>query len=216
MMKRSIMVSRFAFVGLAALSASGVAAQDGNSKLLERGAMSRAKGGATATVMVYEIADFQCPFCARFVKEVFPRIDSAYIKTGKVQWFFVNLPLPAHGNAWAMAEAALCAGAVADRFWPMHDRLFATQTEWASARDLGPTIDRLARESGAAGDAFQSCIAEDRVASLILQDVIFAASTRISGTPAFVVNNEETFVGVKTFEEWIVILDAAIKKRAKE
>src|SRR5688500_1893023 len=206
---------RLGFVIWLALGAGAATAQDANSKLLERAAMGRAKGGATATVMVYEIADFQCPFCARFVKDVFPRIDSAYIKTGKVQWFFVNLPLPAHGNAWATAEAALCAGAVADRFWPMHDRLFATQNEWASARDPGPIIERLAREAGAGGDAFRTCVAEDRAASLIRMAVIFAASSRINGTPAFIVNGEETFVGVKTYDEWVAILDAAIKKKAK-
>lgn len=201
-------------LGIAALVlfwAAPVAAQGGN-KLLERAALARSKGQTGAPVMVYEIADFQCPFCARFAKDVFPRLDSAYIKTGKVQWFFVNLPLPTHGNAWPASEAALCAGATADKFWPMHDRLYATQAEWSNAKDVKPWFDRFARELGVLSPDYQACLAEDRVATLIMQDVIFAASSRVNGTPAFVVNGEQMIVGVKSFDEWKDIIDKLLKR----
>lgn len=197
--------------GLLWLLAMPASAQE-TSRVLERGATSRAKGQQGAPIMVYEIADFQCPFCARFVRDVFPKIDSAYIKTGKVQWFFVNLPLPAHGNAWAAAEAALCAGAVADKFWPVHDRFFAAQSEWSMSKDAAPILNRLVREAGVAGAAYESCLADDKVAPLILQDVIFAASMRITGTPGFIVNNEQTVIGVKSFEEWREIIEKILAK----
>ena len=197
--------------GLLWLLALPASAQETN-RVLERGATSRAKGQQGAPIMVWEIADFQCPFCARFVRDVFPKIDSAYIKTGKVQWFFVNLPLPSHGNAWPAAEVALCAGAVADKFWPVHDRLFAAQSEWSMAKDPAPILNRLVREAGVSGAAYESCLADDKVAPLILQDVIFAASTRITGTPGFIINNEQTFVGVKSFEEWRDILEKMLAK----
>ncbi len=181
-------------------------------RLLERAASSRVKGQAGATVMVYEIADFQCPFCGRFAREVFPRLDSAFVKTGKVQWFFVNLPLPNHGAAWSAAEAALCAGGVSDRFWPMHDRLFAAQAEWSMAKDVHEAIGKLARAAGVSGEAYQACVAEDKVAALILQDVIFAANLRTTGTPTFIINNETSIVGLKTFEEWRELIEKAMKK----
>jgi protein-disulfide isomerase len=189
-------------------------AQEAN-KLLERAAMSRVKGQQGAPVMIYEIADFQCPFCGRFAREVFPRIDSAFVKTGKVQWYFVNLPLPNHGAAWLAAEAALCAGATADRFWAMHDRLFATQAEWSVAPDVGGALRRMARENGASGASFESCLAEDRMAGLILQDVLFSANLRITGTPTFIINNETSLVGLKTFEEWRELIEKAMQKKPK-
>jgi protein-disulfide isomerase len=192
-------------------AAQAQSAPTGN-RLLERGALSRAKGEQGSAIMVYEIADFQCPFCARFARDVFPRIDSAYIKTGKVQWFFVNLPLPNHGNAWAASEAALCAGALSDRFWPVHDKLYATQAEWANAKDPAPMFARIARESGVAMDGYEACTAADQVASLILQDVMYAARTGITGTPGFIINNEQSFVGIKSFEEWKELLDKVLKK----
>lgn len=202
------MLRSFLIVAASVLLAQPVRAQS----TLERGAMSRAKGQQGSTIMVYEIADFQCPYCARFAKEVFPRIDSAYVKTGKVQWFFVNLPLPTHANAWLASEAALCAGAVSDRFWPMHDRLFAAQTEWASSKDAGTVFNRLAREAGVAVEPFAACVANDQVAALILQDVMYAMRAGMTGTPGFVINNEQSFVGMKTFEEWKDLLERALAK----
>src|SRR5262245_21424698 len=171
---------------IAALMPGSAAAQDA-SRMLERAANGRAKGQPGAPVMVYEIADFQCPFCARFAREIFPRLDSAFVQTGKVQWFFVNLPLPTHSAAWQAAEAALCAGAVNDRFWQLHDRLFASQAEWTASKDAQSAITKVAREAGVSGEEYEACLQKDKMASLILQDVIFAANLRTSGTPTFII-----------------------------
>lgn len=189
-------------------------AQDPNDPLLERASAARARGQQTAPIFVYEFADFQCPHCARFALEVMPRIDSAFVKTGKVHWVFVNLPLPSHPNAWVAHEAAVCAGAVADRFWEMHDRIFAAQAEWASAADPSSIMMQLARDAGVPADSFTSCTAGDRVSALLLQDVIFAASSRVNGTPAFNVNNEHSVMGLKSFEEWRELLEKTIKTAA--
>jgi protein-disulfide isomerase len=209
---------------LCALSLPGLAAAQQGRKppaadragLLERAAESRAKGSPDAPLLVYEIADFQCPFCARFAQDVFHQIDSAYIATGRAQWVFVNLPMPAHGSAWIATEAALCAGAVSDRFWVMHDRLFVAGQEWIAAPNPGAVIARYAKESGVAMAAYEDCVAEDRVASLILQDVIFGS--RVTGTPTFVVTNritniQKTVVGVKPFAEWREVLDGALRAK---
>ncbi len=192
--------------------AAPLAAQDAG--VLERAAASRAKGAQDAPVLVFEIADFQCPYCARFSLDVFPQLDSAYIRSGKVQWVFVNLPLPSlHPRAWAAAEAALCAGGVADGFWGFHDRLFADQAEWAQAENPHEVFLRYARESGIPTEPFETCLLADGVASLLLEDVVFAASARVSGTPTFVIDRETVVVGLKSFEEWSALLDDALRRK---
>src|SRR2546430_17612454 len=56
------------------------------------------------------MADFQCPACRMFAVTVLPTLDSEYVRTGKVRWVFINLPLTSiHPNAVAAAEAAMCA-----------------------------------------------------------------------------------------------------------
>jgi protein-disulfide isomerase len=185
--------------------------QSAQARLLDRAGLSRSKGSDEAPVLVYEISDFQCPYCRQFAVDVFPQIDSAYIRTNRVQWVFVSLPMPSHLNSWIAAEAAACAGGVADAFWPMHDRIFRGQADWAHAAEPGAIMARYAREAGVPMEAWTACVERDRVAPLILQDVIFGS--RVSGTPTFVVNNEQTVVGVKTFTEWREILEAALKRR---
>jgi protein-disulfide isomerase len=192
------------------------AADAARSALLERAAESRAKGSPDAPVLVYEIADFQCPFCARFAQDVFQQIDSAYIATGRVQWVFVNLPMPAHSRAWIATEAALCAGAVSNRFWVMHDRLYVAGEEWISAEDPDAVLARYAREAGVDMASFSDCVARDKVAAIILQDVIFGS--RVTGTPTFVVNNrattrQQTVVGVKSFGEWREVLEMTLRAK---
>lgn len=200
------------FVLLMLLIAGSAPALAQDAKLVERAAMSRLKGNPDAAVVVFEFADFQCPYCARFAREIFPRIDSAYVKPGKVQWIFVNLPLPNHANAWAAAEAAMCAGAVSERFWPVHDKLFLQQAEWSAAADPAPLLTRYAREAGVPNEAFQACVLGDRTAGLLIRDVLYASNAKVSGTPAFVINNEPIFVGMKSFEEWKELLESALKK----
>lgn len=199
-------------LALTAAIAGAAAAQEPDGAL-ERASRSRAKGAESAPIFVYEFADFQCPHCSRFALEVFPRIDSAFVKTGKVHWVFVNLPLPNHPNSWVAHEAAVCAGAVADRFWPMHDRIFGAQDEWVDAADPGPLLARYAKEAGVPTEAFATCVANDRVAALLLQDVIFAASSRVNGTPAFNINNELSVVGMKTYEEWKELIEKTLRKQ---
>lgn len=204
-------IARFGLLlGLLAV-AQPVAAQ--GDSFFERASRSRMKGPPAASVLVYEISDFQCPFCAEFARTVYPKIDSTFIRTGQVQWVFVHLPMPNHANAWAASEASLCAGALGGRFWEMHDRIFAEQDLWAVADDPAAVFARFARDAGVPADAYDDCVRNDRVSSLILADVIFAASTRVSGTPMFIINNERTIVGLKSFDEWQELLKSEIERK---
>lgn len=185
--------------------------------LIERALESRAKGDPAARVVVFEVADFQCPYCARFAGTVGKELDRKYVQTGRVQWVFVNLPLHTHRLAWVAAEAALCAGAAGDRFWPMHERIFAEQRRWAAMDNPGPFFARLARELGVAEADYTACVAEDRVAPLILQDFGSAISAGITGTPTFLVMRGdeviERVVGLQSVEDWSRLLDRALARR---
>src|SRR2546428_8116426 len=106
---------------------------------------ARSKGSATAPVTVYEMADFQCPACRMFTVTVMPAVDSEFIRTGKVRWVFINLPLPTiHPNALAAAEVAMCA-ARQGRFWQGHDAVYLYQDAWARLAEPRDTLIALAQ-----------------------------------------------------------------------
>lgn len=188
----------------------GAAAQQSAEELTRAADASRSRGVEDAPVVVYEVADFQCPYCGRFSREVFPKVDSAYIQTGKVRWIFINYPVASHPRAWAAAEAALCAGAVGDAFWAMHDHLFERQEEWSRTEDLSAAIEGYARDLELPRDRFQSCTRTDILAQMIARDLQATSSANIRGTPTFFINQQRSVVGLRSFEEWEDILDEAL------
>ena len=201
----------------APVTASAQAPSEAGS-VLERALESRSKGGDSAAIVVFEIADFQCPYCARFATDVAPALHEKYVSDGRVQWVFVNLPMHTHPLAWHAAEAALCAGVAGNAFWPMHDRLFAEQENWAAADDPGAHFADYAADLGVPEAEFEACTEDDQVASLILQDLGSVVSAGITGTPTFIVMKGqqvvERVVGLQSVERWSELLDGALEEEA--
>lgn len=200
---------------LAAQTGSDGSAGSANTAAIQRAMESRTLGDADANVVVFEIADFQCPYCARFAESLGPTLHERYVETGQVQWVFVNLPLHTHPLAWHAAEAALCAGAAGDQFWPMHDRLFAEQDEWGAASDPAARFARYAADLGVPADAFATCVERDQIAALILQDLGSAISAGISGTPTFLIMKDQQVVerltGIQPVEKWDEVLGRVVR-----
>lgn len=196
-------------------TAAGAANPD---SLLARADRGRMKGADSAQVTIIEVSDFQCPYCRDFATNTFPRIDSAYVRTGKARVIYINLPLSSHRNAYIAAEAAMCAG-VQDRFWQMHDRLFATQREWGNDASPGARFEQLARELRLDMDAYRDCTANDRPSSIIVSDAMQAAEAGIRGTPAFILNarsGQRALSGAVPFEQFAAEMDALLSGRPAE
>ena len=218
-MPHAVRLGTLAAAALLALAPAALSAQSasagGGASIIQRALESRTKGGADAAVVVFEIADFQCPYCANFARTVAPAVDRKYVATGKVQWVFVNMPLHTHPLAWHAAEAALCAGVAGGKFWEMHDRLFEEQQAWGRASDPGARFTEYARALDVPMGEYRTCVDRDQVASLILQDVGSSVSARVDGTPTFIVMKGQEvvqrLVGVHSPEEWSRILDGALK-----
>lgn len=164
----------------------------------------RTKGTEGAPLTVIEVSDFQCPYCRQFAATTYAQIDSAYVRTGKARIVYINLPLSIHANAFPAAEAAMCA-AVQGKFWPMHDRLFAAQREWSAEPDAVQRFERMAQELSLDMAAFRDCTANDRTASIIINDAMQAAGAGIEGTPAFIINSpngQRAMSGAVSFEQF--------------
>jgi len=146
---------------------------------------SRSKGSAKAPVTVYEMSDFQCPYCRQFALETFPQLDRAYIATGKVHWIFINFPLTSiHPHAAAAAQVALCA-ANQKGFWRMHDLLFRNQEHWADQQEPGPFFLSLADSAGLAKPAMLACLQAPETANAVQADAEGAARSGAHSTPTF-------------------------------
>jgi len=146
---------------------------------------ARSKGRADALVTVYEMADFQCPACRMFAVTVLPALDSEYVRTGKVRWVFINLPLTSiHPNAVAAAEVAMCA-ARQRRFWPTHDLLYRQQDQWAALAQPRDTLVALAVRAGVNRAKLLACLKSGDARQEVELDAQRAARSGARATPSF-------------------------------
>ena len=146
---------------------------------------ARTKGSPTAPVTVYEMSDFQCPFCAKFALEIAPALDAEYVQTGKVRWIFVNFPIPKlHPNAVSAAQVAMCA-AKQNKFWQVHDLLFRNQKVWAPLDAPGEYLLTFADSASLDKPSFQECLTTGATRAEIESDAQAAVRSGANSTPSF-------------------------------
>ena len=150
----------------------------------------RSKGSPTAPVVVYEMSDFQCPFCRQHAMETFPQIDKLYLETGKVRWTFVNFPIPQlHPNATVAAEFAMCAAKV-NRFWPVHDLIFKYQNSWKSLSNPADFLLSLGDSAGIQRRDIVPCLTRGDTRELVRTEAEEVARVGIQSTPTFVIEGK--------------------------
>ena len=138
-------------------------------------------GSSSAKVTLMEISDYHCPFCKRQTQQTFPQLVSEYVKTGKVQFVFVDYPIAQlHPKAARTHEAAICAGEQG-KYWEMHLSLFNGPV----ANDDGTLMSR-AQQVGLNTGAFESCLKSSRHAASIQASASRMEQLGISGTPMVV------------------------------
>lgn len=180
--------------------------------VIARAERARSKGADSARVTIYEVSDYQCPFCARFAAETGPALDSAYVRTGKAKIVFINLPIPSHREAWAAAEGALCAGAQG-KYWPMHDLLFQKQQEWSAGGLNTPKLLEYGRSLGLDAEALRRCLDSDAVAPILVSDIMQTAGAGIGGTPTFILSaggQQRAVQGAQPFAAFQKEIDALL------
>jgi protein-disulfide isomerase len=167
----------------------------------------RTKGRASAPVTVYEMSDFQCPYCKRHAERTFPTLEKEYIETGKVRWIFINYPLTSiHPNAVAAAELAMCA-AREGKFWPAHDLLFRHQDVWAPLKNPAAFLVSLTDSLKLPKAKITACLDKAETREEVRKDAEGSRQSGASSTPAFYVEGG-LLVGSWPPEVWRPILDS--------
>jgi protein-disulfide isomerase len=157
-----------------------------------------AAGPEHAPVQIVMYSDYQCPFCAR-VEPTLDKVKEVY--GDRVRVVFRDFPLSAiHPRAVGAARAAHCAHDQG-RFWEYHDRLFSTQ----SRMDDSDLLQRAA-DLGLDQARFTTCVASERVATLVRDNATSGERLGVSSTPAFFVNGR-FMTGAQPFEAFKRVID---------
>ncbi|HET9150739.1 MAG TPA: thioredoxin domain-containing protein [Gemmatimonadales bacterium] len=173
----------------------------------------RALGRRDAPVTIYEMSDFQCPFCRRHALETFPILEREYIATGKVRYVFINFPISQlHPNAEAAAELGLCA-ARQGKFWPLHDLLFRKQEAWAPLKEPGPYLLGLADSVGLDHPLTVTCLAESAIRRAVEEEAQASMRAGATATPSFYIEGG-LLVGAQPIQVFRTILDSIVASKA--
>jgi len=137
------------------------------------------KGPANARITLVEFSDFECPYCSTAAAKV-DAILQAY--PNDVRLVYKHYPLETHPHARMAAEASLAAHAQ-NKFWPMHDKLFANSRRLSNAIVLAS-----AKEIGLDLARFQSDLKSAKIKQTVEKDIADGNKAEVSGTPTLFIN----------------------------
>jgi len=176
---------------------------------------ARTKGSPSAPVTVYEMSDFQCPYCRRHALEIFPALEKEYVRTGKVRWVFVNYPLTSiHPNAVPAAAFAMCA-ARQNKFWPAHDLLFLHQETWAPLKNPAPFLLSLGDSLSLAKGPLTTCLEKQETVAQIKSDAEGAVKSGAQSTPTFYIDGA-LIVGAQPVPLFRMVIDSILAAKQKK
>jgi protein-disulfide isomerase len=134
-------------------------------------------GTSTAKVTIVEFSDFACPYC----QEEYGIVRSIGIKyKNSIKIIYKDFPL--HDISLDLAMAGRCAGQQGF-FWPMHDKLFSLQGQFATS-----SLIDMAVSIGANRTIFAECLNDKNYSSSIRADYNDGQSLGVTGTPTFFIN----------------------------
>jgi protein-disulfide isomerase len=157
-------------------------------------------GPADAKVTLVVSTDFQCPYCSRLA----PTLEALHARyPTAVRVVFKNNPLGFHDRALPAAKAAMAAH-LQGKFWPYHDRVFATQS-LMSDEDL----ERHAAQLGLDVERWRADMESPAVLAKIQHDQASMLGQGASGTPTTFINGK-VLPGARPLEAFLPEIDRAI------
>jgi protein-disulfide isomerase len=155
-------------------------------------------GRPDAPVAISEFADFECPACAQFATLTEPDVRKRLADAGQVSIRFYDFPLEQHRNSVLASLSAACA-ADQNKFWEMHDRIFAGQDAWATRpgesdgsanRRASRLFAEYARGIGLDEAAWSSCVQQQRHLDRIRANRQLGIERHVRSTPTFIVGTQ--------------------------
>lgn len=184
---------------------------------VERGIVDfNTAGDPNAPIKIEEYSDYQCPYCRIFFENTEDALTQSYIANGTVHFVYRSFGSFIGAESGRAAEASYCAGDQ-DKFWDMHDIIFANQTGENAGSYTDRRLTAFAEEIGLDMDEFGSCFNGRKYADRVEEDFKDGVEAGIRATPSFVMTytvNGETktrvIEGAQPFDVFQQEIEAAL------
>ena len=160
-------------------------------------------GDPQAPVKVEEFSNYLCIHCSRFAVGGFTGESSGglneevlferFISTDLVYYTYIPYSW-SPGEAFSAEAASYCA-AEQGRFWEFRDLVFLNHNNSALSGNNQTDMTTLARALGLDMTRFLSCFENDQYGQQVIDNVNYAKSVGLEGTPSFLVNGRLVFAG---------------------
>ena len=156
------------------------------------------QGNKNAPVTLVEYGDYECPHCGH-AHQVIKKLQRHF--GDGLRFVYRNFPLTQiHPMAEPAAEAAEFAAAH-NKFWEMHDAIFADQD------DLNmPVLGELASNLGLSEPELATALSQHEFLPRIKQEFMGGVRSGVNGTPTFFINGER-HEGTFEFEDLVEAID---------
>ncbi len=163
---------------------------------------SPSRGPETASVVIVEFADFECPYCQKLAPELDELCDK---RKASVRFVYKFFPIPMHPHGELAARAAIAAH-MQGKFWEMHRKLFA------NGQALEPSdLEGYAQAIGLDVERFRVDMRSRGATERIASDRQLADSLGVKGTPTIFIDGRE-YDSKVALNDWV---DGEINAAAK-
>lgn len=146
------------------------------------------EGAANPKITIVEYSDFECPACAAYAPILRQLVEEF---PNDVALVYRHFPLNYHQSAELAATFAEAAGRQ-DKFWEMHDLLFARQKVWSPNRvtQNQEVFKAYAKELGLDLVKLESDLKDSTILAKIKRQAATGTASGVDGTPSLFVNGE--------------------------
>jgi protein-disulfide isomerase len=153
-------------------------------------AHGRTLGSADAPIDIQVWADFQCPVCARYARDIEPFLVGQYVETGKARLTFNDYSFIGP-ESFDAAVAARVAGE-SESFWPYHDLLFANQGAENSGAFSRSRLADMAVAAGLDRQAFLTAMDDPTHLAAVKDETARGQALGVTATPTTIINGQMT------------------------
>lgn len=162
-------------------------------------------GNPEAPVKVVNFSSFSCGHCETFSNSVEPILFKNYVETGEVFYRYVNLAFSNDEATQNAGKAAYCA-AEQNQFFEFKSYLYSATREQNGFSTTNLT--RIADIVGLETQRFETCLlTNETLQESLAEDLRFAQSVGVTGTPSFLVNDQLVFSN-----ELLPLVDSLLNK----
>jgi protein-disulfide isomerase len=197
-------MNRFWLMIVAVWAAAGSAAS--GATLAPIGPDDFVLGSDKAPVTVIEYASLTCPHCARWENEVFPKVKSDLIDSGKIRYAFRDFPLD--GIALKAATLARCDQG---RYYSFIEVLFETQMSWlprSADQDPTPELLRIGKLGGLSEAKAQACLTDQKLSDAVVASRQQGETAGVNSTPTFFFNGK-SHAGELPYDDFVKMVQDA-------